>query len=180
MRACRPRNAVPDLIIPIELILDECAQEHSMAQGTSYDLAKAFDTMPFGAGGFGWILLQRAGCPLPIIDVMKDLYSRINRRFKVLSHLGKPITAEGKRGCVQGCALSMLFDNVLTLSWFQLQDRGTTISDSRIQALSGFSPHLREEEDRQFLVFALEAPSAQVHTGGYAMCLLFSGRRLLE
>ena len=56
-----------------------------MEHGTSYDLAKAFDTVPFRAGGFGWILLQRAGCPLPIIDVMKDLYSRINRRFKVLS-----------------------------------------------------------------------------------------------
>ena len=35
---------MPDLIIPIELILDECDQEHSMAHGTSYDLAKAFDT----------------------------------------------------------------------------------------------------------------------------------------
>ena len=54
-RACRPANAVPDLIIPIELTLDECAQEHSMAHGTSYDLAKAFDTMPFGTGGLGWI-----------------------------------------------------------------------------------------------------------------------------
>ena len=104
MRACRPANAVPDLIIPIELILDECAQ--------------------------------------------------------------------------------------------QLQDRRTTISDSRIQASSVVSPHFREEEDSQSLVFALEAPSAQVHTGGYAddlhliscvvlevfvgMCLLFSGRHLLE
>ena len=60
------------------------------------------------------------------------------------------------------------FCNVLTLAWFQLQDRGTTISDSRIQALSDFSPHLRKEEDRQSLVSALQAPSAQVHTGGYA------------
>ena len=112
--ASSPANAVPDLIVPIELILDECAQEHSIANGTYHVLAKAFDTMPLRAGGLGWILLQRAGCPLPIIDAMKDLYSRINRRFKVLSHLGKPVTAEGKRGCVQGCAL------------FQLQDRGTT------------------------------------------------------
>ena len=53
MRACRPTIAVLDLIIPIELILDECAQEHSMAHGTSYDLAKAFDTMPFEARGLG-------------------------------------------------------------------------------------------------------------------------------
>ena len=82
--------------------------------------------------------------------------------------IGKPITAEGKRGCVQGCALSMLFCNVFTLARFQLQGRGTTISDSRIQAFSDFSPHLRKEEDRQSLVFALEAPSTQVNTGGYA------------
>ena len=168
-----------------------------MAHGTSYDLAKAFDTMPFGAGGFGWILLQRAGCPLPIIDVLKDLYSRINRRFKVLSHLGKPITAEGKRGCVQGCALSMLFCNVLTLAWFQLQDRGTTISDSRIQALSDFSPHLREKrwtvnllslllehrvltstpEEKLTICISLPVLCCRF---GVGMCLLFSGRRLLE
>ena len=105
--------------------------------------SKAFDTMPFGKGGLGSVLFQRAGCLVPVIDVMKDLYSRINRRFKVLSHLGKPITAEGKRGCIQSSALSMLFCCVLTLAWFQLQHRGTTINDSRIQALSVFSPHSR-------------------------------------
>ena len=42
-------------------------------------------------GGFGWILLQKGGCPLPIIDVMKDLYSRFLRRLKVLSHLGNAL-----------------------------------------------------------------------------------------
>ena len=74
----------------------------------------------------------------------------------------------------------MLFCNVLTLAWFQSQDRGTTISDSRIQASSDFSPLLRKEEDRQSLVFALEAPSAQVYTGGYADDLHLISRLVMQ
>ena len=73
----------------------------------------------------------------------------------------------------------MLLCNVLTLAWYQLQDRGTTISDSRIQALNDFSSHLREEESRQSLVFALEAPSAQVHTRGHAYDLHLISRLTL-
>ena len=161
MRACRPANAVPDLIIPIELILDECAQEHSMAHGTSYDLAEAFDTMPFGTGSLGWILLQRAGCPLPIIVPCQ-------------------------------CSLC----NVLTLAWFQLKDRGTTISDSRIQALSVFPRTCEKRRTVNLLFMLLKHRVLKSTLEGYAddlhlisrlvlagffvgMCLLFSGRQLL-
>ena len=81
-----------------------------------------------------------------------DLYSRISRRFKVLSHLG---ALDVSRAVPCRCFFVML-----TLAWFRRQDQGTTISDARIQALERLSPHLREEEDRQCLVLVLEAPSA--------------------
>ena len=142
-------------------------------------------------------LLQRAGCPLPIIDVMKDLYSRINRRFKVLSHLGKPITAEGKRGCVRvvPCQCSFVMCSLWPGFNCKIEERQSVIPASKlflsvfprtcekrrtVNLLFLFFKHrvLKSTlEDMLTICISFPVLCCRFFVG---MCLLFSGRQLLE
>ena len=143
LRACRPKNGTDDLLIPLALALEEVEEEMF---GASYDLSKAFDSLAFEVEedengsftkeGVGWTLLEKLGFPEKISNVMKDMYCQIKRRFKVNGHLGATVTAEGKKGCVQGCAMSMIFCNAMTIMWFRAQEKGIDLSDKAWKELA--------------------------------------------
>ena len=58
--------------------------------------------------------------------VMFGQYSRLQRRLKTLQHLAEPV-GSGLRGIVQGCAISVVFCNCVTVLWYELQRQGTTL-----------------------------------------------------
>ena len=127
LRACRPQSSTMDLVLPFAIMAEEAADDGEELKGSSYDLAKAFDSLPFNVNGFGWKVLDHMGCPLEIMMVLMDLYKRIVRRFKVKGNLGKPIPPTGLRAGVQGDALTMILCNLMTLVWFSLQRQGLLI-----------------------------------------------------
>lgn len=169
LRACRPLNSTHDLTIPVSLELEAAYLDQvDPPVGESYDLAKAFDSMPFGIGGWGWILLQRFGMPPPIIAVLQDLYARIKRRFKIRGSLGKPMAPEGLRACIQGCALSMVCCNVVTLVWFHLQRKGLACSEDAWRELQLAQQHLRQLAFHNPLIALAAQVSHALRIGGYA------------
>lgn len=108
MRACKPRNSCFDPTLPAALFTERARLRNMPLVAVCYDLAKAFDTLPFGRDGIGWALLVRMGFPAPLLAVLQDMYSRLRRRFKVAGTLGRTVDPAGLRGVVQGCAISML------------------------------------------------------------------------
>ena len=55
-RACRPGGGTTDLVVPLAVMAEAARLEDKELYAASYDLSKAFDTMPFDAEGemVGW------------------------------------------------------------------------------------------------------------------------------
>ena len=165
--ACRRKHSVFDLVFSAALHLDVSRATSQPAFGVSYDLAKAFDTMPFGKQGLGWHILRRLGFPSKIMAVMQDMYEHISRRFKTAGHLGEPIPARGMRGLVQGCALSMVLCNCMTVVWFAMQKHGCALTPNMLSFLRRH-PHWPQHHDTHSTTTTIQRPDHTLHNGGYA------------
>ncbi|CAE6965070.1 unnamed protein product [Symbiodinium sp. CCMP2592] len=127
LRANRPSQRTHDLTLTASVTMEHMRHQQQSISAVSYDLSKAFNSMPFHAdniNGFGWMVLKRLGFDPRVTAVMFDQYRRLQRRFKTLQHLGRPVAATGLRGIVQGCAISMIFCNCITTVWEVLQRSG--------------------------------------------------------
>ena len=109
LRGCRPNSTTHDLVLPLAMRTQRSRRRGRSLKGTSYDLAKAFDTMPFEAKegeaqseqqpeAFGWLVLKKLGFPELVMAVLMDMYARIERRFKIRGSLGAVIAAAQMRG----------------------------------------------------------------------------------
>ena len=91
IKACRQAASTFDPTLAAAALLELSHHQDAQLHAVSYDLRKAFDSMPFPAGvmqGFGWRLLRRMGFPAGAQAVMFDQHARMQRRFNVLQHLG--------------------------------------------------------------------------------------------
>jgi hypothetical protein len=170
LRACRPGAATHDLTLAAAATLELHAHEGAETQAVSYDLAKAFDSMPFPAGeldGIGWLLMQRLGFDQRVLAVMFNQYDRMQRRFKTLQHLGAPVPAAGLRGIIQGCAISMVFCNCITVLWHELQRMGTdlppAVATNIVEHEAWPSNHVEVDD-----LAAVATPDARTTLGGFA------------
>jgi len=113
-KGCRPKASTKDLTVPLAIMLEVARYMEEEVHGSAYDLSKAFDTMPFDAEGeeVGWEMIKRSGLPNQIRCLLEDMYANLVRTFKWRGNLCEPISPEGLRGCVQGCALSMVLCNI--------------------------------------------------------------------
>ena len=96
-RACKPGGGTPDLVVPLALMAEAARLEDKDLFAASYDLSKAFDTIPFDAEGemIGWKILEKACFPRRITMLLKDMYANITRRFKWNESLGEAVETKG-------------------------------------------------------------------------------------
>ena len=137
---CRQQASTKDLVWALALRVVRAIWEEDLdLSGVSYDLSKAFDSLPLEleAGrqvpegeifhpndGLLWRIVQRLGFPGPILKVMRSMYGSFMRRFKLQGFLGEEISAKGLRGAFQGDAFSMVLMNAAAVAWFFLQKKG--------------------------------------------------------
>lgn len=89
--ACRPNASTKDLVWPLAVQLERSLLEGQPLVGASYDLSKAFDTLPLGSGGVLWRLADKMKFPQAISTLLRDQYSGMERRFKFHGFLGEAI-----------------------------------------------------------------------------------------
>ena len=170
LRANRPGQRTHDLTLTAGVTLEHMRHQQQSISAVSYDLSKAFDSMPVhadNANGFGWMVLKRLGFDARVTAVMFDQYRRLQRRLRTLQHLGQPVTAAGQRGIVQGCAISMIFCNCITIVWAVLQRSGLRLPRAlQLQVTS----HSSWPCDQHFEHIAIELsqPDTTTLQGGYA------------
>ena len=129
---CRKEASTKDLMWPLCLQLERHLLEGEEMFGASYDLTKAFDQLPLGRSGFLWKIMDQLHFPKTISILMKDMYANLVRRFKFNGFLGEPISSDGLRGALQGCAFSMVAMNVAAIAWFCVVRNGVSTNALRL------------------------------------------------
>ena len=93
-----------DVSFPCAVLAEHCKVEGVDMYGTAYDLEKAFESMSTEVGCALWVMHDRIGFPLELINLTKDFHIDLSVQFKVLGFLGKAIRyRDGLRGAPQGC-----------------------------------------------------------------------------
>eukprot|EP00929_Paragymnodinium_shiwhaense_P088334 TRINITY_DN4862_c0_g1_i1.p1 TRINITY_DN4862_c0_g1~~TRINITY_DN4862_c0_g1_i1.p1 ORF type:complete len:2039 (+),score=385.80 TRINITY_DN4862_c0_g1_i1:454-6570(+) len=171
IRGCRRTSSIYDLTWPLMLDLEEAATQGRALQIVSFDLEKAFDKLPVQTGtdeGLAWKLLDKCGYPKAMLGVMKDQYEHMRRRFKIRSCLGREIEAGGILAGIQGCSLTMLIMNIVTLAWHNLQRKGIDIMADddilkEVQEATGWSRETCKKKR-----WRLTTPTEEPRLGSYA------------
>eukprot|EP00438_Fugacium_kawagutii_P022288 Skav233968 [mRNA] locus=scaffold1008:488878:491145:- [translate_table: standard] len=165
---CRQAAGTKDLTWPLWIQLERHLLEGEELFGASYDLAKAFDQLPLGNTGFLWDVMDRLRFPKVISNLMRDMYANLVRRFKFNGFLGEPISSNGLRGALQGCAFSMIAMNITSLLWFHAVRSGfseANLSFAKASVQQELGEHLPWNE----LLSTLSASGLDsVRQGGYA------------
>ena len=129
-RGCRAGSGCHDLTMALFAEFEASSIQGRDFQVASYDLAKAFDTLPCEPGGFAWKVLKRLGFPEAISNLLNDFYTNIVKRFKMRGFLGEPVFSDSMRGAIQGCSFSMIIMNAMTVPWFRSQRSGVHLHRS--------------------------------------------------
>ena len=97
----RQGASTKDLVYAASMMLERAVWEEDTITGVSYDLSKAFDTLPVQMGeqgtygpqglneeGFLWRVLERLGFPGLMHNLYRDFYAQFTARFKMNAFWG--------------------------------------------------------------------------------------------
>ena len=171
MFGCRRKKSPRDAVVPLMLLAEQAQHENRTLHVITYDLTKAFDSLPLEPNGVMWNLMDQLGFPTQIATLLKDMRTHFTRRFKVNGHLGMPRRQPACRGALQGCAFSMFLMNVATVPWFCMCRQGLPLADATriVQALREREGW--DDEAAQRACHLLSRPAAGdlvLHRAGYA------------
>eukprot|EP00929_Paragymnodinium_shiwhaense_P090074 TRINITY_DN502_c1_g2_i1.p1 TRINITY_DN502_c1_g2~~TRINITY_DN502_c1_g2_i1.p1 ORF type:complete len:1109 (-),score=239.20 TRINITY_DN502_c1_g2_i1:399-3725(-) len=167
LMACRKEASTKDLTWMLALQMEADAWRGAPTKGAAYDLSKAFDTLPLGREGVLWEAMQRAGFPLQIVVLMRDMYSGFSRRFKHNGVVGTELKSVQMRGALQGCSFSMIAMNTAVMLWFWALDEGLRdCADDKLAQMvrrAGYRDEEAVAEARR-----CKEPASKLTRGGYA------------
>eukprot|EP00435_Cladocopium_sp_Y103_P067902 s395_g30.t1 len=108
----RPGHSTDDVHYSISLSIEEALLNGSPLIGLHFDYRKAFDLVPCN---ILFKLADRLGLSPVLLSVMQNMYSGLQRFFKIPGGLSTPF--KSTCGILQGCPLSVVFMNVIVSIW---------------------------------------------------------------
>ena len=149
VKGCREGKSARELTIPAAIQKEANDKNGASTWAILYDIKKAFDQLGMEREehsqgqilpeGLVWALLKRMGVESALILTLQDFYGNLRRRFRRGRYLGEAMNPVGLRGALQGCALSMCIETLVTVFWLQMQKHGVpvqTLQQARDEVLA--------------------------------------------
>ena len=108
----RPGRGSDDVYYDIALSIEEALLSGHSLIGVHFDYKKAFDLVP---RNIIFNLASRLGFSSSLLNVMKRMYSNLQRFFKIPGGHSQPFRSSC--GILQGCPLSIVFMNLIVSIW---------------------------------------------------------------
>lgn len=108
----RQGHSCDDVFYDIALSMEEALLSGNSLTGVHFDYKKAFVLVP---RNIIFNLASRLGFSSKLLDVMKSIFSTLQRFFKLPGGHSKPF--KSSCGILQGCPFSVVFMNLIVSSW---------------------------------------------------------------